>query len=164
MFCPKCGANVPDGSKFCESCGYNVQQFEQSNGQESRQTSPQPTYSPAPTPEYQPQQQTYNYQPRPQPAPAYQNTVNITDPRDNVYSMGGWLGTLLLTYIPIVNIICLLVWAFGSNTNRNKQNFARAMLIIGAVMIVISIILYVVIIAAVGSFFDQLGTFEDFIG
>ena len=25
MFCPNCGNNIADGSKFCNNCGYNLQ-------------------------------------------------------------------------------------------------------------------------------------------
>jgi len=162
MFCPKCGTNVPEGSKFCESCGYNIQQAEQAIRQEPQQASPQPTYNPGQT-QYQPQYQAQNYQPRPQPAPAYQNNtvnINITDPREKVYGIGGWLGTLLLSSIPLVGFICLLVWAFSSNTNKNKKNFAIAMLIFMVILLVISVILYASIMAAIGSFFDQLGDFD----
>jgi len=162
MFCPKCGTNVPEGSKFCESCGNNMQQAEQSIQQEPQQAPPQPTYNPNPAPAYQPQPQANNYQPR--PAPAYQNTVNITDPRDKVYGVGGWLGTLILTSIPIVGFILLLVWAFGSKANKNKKNFAIALLIFGVIATVIGIALYASILASIGGFLDQLGTFEEFMG
>ncbi|MCQ2484834.1 MAG: DUF4234 domain-containing protein [Clostridia bacterium] len=33
MFCPKCGANVPDTAKFCTSCGANLQVEENVNTQ-----------------------------------------------------------------------------------------------------------------------------------
>jgi len=158
MFCPKCGTNVPEGSKFCESCGNNMQQSEQSVHQVSPQESPKPTYNPNPAPAYQPQ-------PRPQPAPAYQNnTVNIVDPRDKPYGIGGWFGSIFLSSIPIVGFILLLVWAFGSNTNKNKKNWAIAMLIFWVIAIVLGIVLYASVMAALGGFIDQLGNLEDFMG
>lgn len=43
--------------------------------------------------------------------------------------LGEWMLTLFLTFIPIINIIALLVWAFSSSTKPSKQNWARAILI-----------------------------------
>lgn len=45
----------------------------------------------------------------------------------------------LISLIPIVNIVMMFVWGFG-NTNVNKKNWARAMLIVIAVSIVLSVI------------------------
>ena len=44
-------------------------------------------------------------------------------------STGQWVLTLLLVCIPIVNIILIFVWAFGSNTEPSKKNWARANII-----------------------------------
>lgn len=43
----------------------------------------------------------------------------------------------LLLMIPIVNLLCLIVWACGGSNNKNKVNLSRAMLfwmLIGAVI------------------------------
>lgn len=60
---------------------------------------------------------------------------------DSVITMGDWVVTLLLTFIPIVNIIMLCIWAFGSDTPLSKKNFAKAQLIFLAIGIVLSILL-----------------------
>ena len=44
-------------------------------------------------------------------------------------SFGDWMLTMLLLVIPIVNIVMLFVWAFGSNTNPSKSNWAKASLL-----------------------------------
>ncbi len=49
--------------------------------------------------------------------------------RDSVVSTGGWFVFMLILCIPIVNLIYILVQAFGSNSNRNKQGYCRAMLL-----------------------------------
>lgn len=50
-------------------------------------------------------------------------------------SVKDWLITLLLMAIPIVGIVLLFVYAFGNNENVNKQNWAKAQLImIGVVL------------------------------
>lgn len=46
-----------------------------------------------------------------------------------IMTVGDWFITLLLTAIPIVNIILLLVWSFSSETNINKKNWAKVQLI-----------------------------------
>ncbi len=48
-----------------------------------------------------------------------------------------WVLSYLALTIPCVNIVMLCIWAFSSNTNPSKQNWARAMFI----MIVIGIVL-----------------------
>jgi glycopeptide antibiotics resistance protein len=53
-----------------------------------------------------------------------------------VLSLGDWIITFIILAIPLVNIIMLFVWGFSSNTNPNKQNFAKATLIIYLVAIV----------------------------
>jgi len=61
---------------------------------------------------------------------------------------GNWMLTTLLMFIPVVNIILLFVWAFGSNTPVSKSNWAKASLIWG----LIGIALYVVAILIFGVF------------
>ena len=66
---------------------------------------------------------------------------------------GSWMLTILLLGIPLVNIIMLFVWAFGDNTNPNKRNYARASLLLAAIVIGIYAIIavLVIVLAAVGS-------------
>lgn len=46
-----------------------------------------------------------------------------------IMTTGDWFVTLLILSIPIVNIIMLLVWGFGSQGNVNRQNYCRASMI-----------------------------------
>lgn len=61
-------------------------------------------------------------------------------------SVGDWIITLIISAIPLVNIIMMLVWAFGSSTHPSKASWAKAYLIFIAAFIV----LYLVIVFAVG--------------
>lgn len=61
-----------------------------------------------------------------------------------VVSTTDWIITRLITAIPIVGLIMLFVWAFGSDTNPNKANWAKAMLI--WMLIGISISIFVLVI------------------
>ncbi len=69
---------------------------------------------------------------------------NQHDPNKDVMGMGEWLITLIVLAIPCVNIIMYFVWAFG-NGNENRKNFCRAGLIMMAVGIVLTILLYSII-------------------
>ena len=59
-------------------------------------------------------------------------------------SVADWVGSILLLLIPIANIVLLFVWAFGGNAPISKRNWARAHLLILAVVFG----LYIVIIVA----------------
>lgn len=123
--CDSCGAALVEGAKFCKNCGREVS-----------------AAAPASAP---PPQQTY-YQAPPQQPPYYpqQDTSPMT--------VGQFVATFLIQCIPIVGIIMLFVWAFGSDTNINRRNYARAMLIILAV----GAALYIVLFAAIGSFIGSI--------
>ena len=49
-------------------------------------------------------------------------------------SVADWVGSILLLLIPIANIVLLFVWAFGANAPMSKRNWARAHLLILAVV------------------------------
>ncbi|WP_321017059.1 hypothetical protein [Hungatella effluvii] len=72
-----------------------------------------------------------------------ENNTMATDPNKAVMTMGEWLITLIVLAIPCVNVIMYFVWAFG-NGNENRKNFCRAGLIVMAVGIVLTLILYAV--------------------
>ena len=46
-----------------------------------------------------------------------------TQQNNGIVTMGEWVVTILLCGIPLVNLIMLFVWAFGSNTKISKKNF-----------------------------------------
>jgi hypothetical protein len=51
-------------------------------------------------------------------------------PAEKVMSMQDWLITLIIMLIPIVNVIMLFVWGFGSGTHPSKANWAKASLLV----------------------------------
>lgn len=55
-------------------------------------------------------------------------------------TVGDWLLTMLIMIIPLVNLIMLFVWAFGSGTNESKANWAKASLLWMLIGIVIAFI------------------------
>jgi hypothetical protein len=58
-----------------------------------------------------------------------------------IVKTGDWVVTMLIMVIPLVNIIMLLVWAFGSSAPASKANWAKASLI----WILIAIVFYIVV-------------------
>lgn len=55
--------------------------------------------------------------------------MELEQQRQEVISTKDWVLTILITSIPILNIIMLFVWAFGGGTAKTKSNWAKAMLI-----------------------------------
>ena len=145
MFCENCGKQLPEGSQFCDACGAKT--ADQQSGQE--QASP-------------------NYQQQPYAPPAYQQNQYGNNGYQNyppqqggkvapVMSVGAFLGTMILLMIPLVNIILLFVWAFGSGTNPNKKNYCRATLIMILIGIVISILFSTLLVGLFANIFNQIG-------
>jgi|AGTN01.3.fsa_nt_gi hypothetical protein len=56
-------------------------------------------------------------------------------------SVGKWIGVMLLTAIPVVDIIAAFAWAFGPTVSKSLKNYGRAFLIL---------LLAVIILAAAG--------------
>lgn len=83
-------------------------------------------------------QQYQQYQQYNQPPyyPQYDSTTEVM-------SVGQYIGMFILSSIPVVNIICWIVWLCSTNTNKNKKNYIIANIVIWAIMIVISVIFVV---------------------
>ena len=113
---------------------------------------PAPQPKPAqPSPQVQtyqqpaPQVQTYQ-QPAPQaqayqqPAPQAQaNQQPAIAKTERPLPVWKYMGMMLLTGIPILGFIMILVWSFGRSWNKNTRNYARAVLIFGIIIFVLSI-------------------------
>ncbi|MGU3470195.1 hypothetical protein ACLBWT_03395 [Paenibacillus sp. D51F] len=65
-----------------------------------------------------------------------------------VIRTSSWMVTMLLLAIPILNIIMLLVWAFGSGVNLNKRNLSRAYLLLFLIVAGISLLIFLLTLAA----------------
>ena len=66
-----------------------------------------------------------------------------------VVTVGEWVLTYLIAAIPLVGLVMLFVWAFDSETNPNKANWAKAGLIWAAIIIGIYIVFAMVFGAAI---------------
>lgn len=75
-------------------------------------------------------------------------------------SIADWLITLLILFIPAINVLMLIVWSFRKSTHRSKANFSKALLL----LLVIFIFLLVLILALFGvTFFDFMSNNADFV-
>ena len=66
----------------------------------------------------------------------------IQNANQKTMSVKDWLITLLIMAIPLVGFIMLFVYAFGHNENVNKQNWAKAQLIVLAIVIGLMIVFF----------------------
>lgn len=94
-------------------------------------------------------QQTYNSQPVPPVAPPYGT------PDTQPVSIGGWIGVMLLTCLPLVNLIMLFVWAFSSSTKKSLKNYARASLILALIGVVLVVVVSIILAVCGISIFNE---------
>ena len=69
-------------------------------------------------------------------------------------SVGGWIGTLIVLAIPVVNIVMLFVWGLGSG-DIGRKRFCIASLILPAIGIVLSVVLFLIFGVAMFSLFGN---------
>ena len=72
-----------------------------------------------------------------------------------VVSTWEWLVYFLILAIPVLNIIIVLVDAFGSNRNENKKNFCRAIVITFVLSIIASVVFVVFFYVALEPLLDK---------
>lgn len=135
MFCKNCGKNLSDTAKFCNGCGAKTEA-----AQAAANTAPQP---PAYMPPAQATPPPQSYAP---PAPASYSPQPGREPLRVIQ----YIGMFLLTSIPLVGLILLFVWSFGGSVNLNKKNFARAMLILSVIGVILSIIFGAILANIIG--------------
>ena len=100
---------------------------------------------------YQPQQ---SYQPPQQPYQQYQpqQAYQAGDGElEEPVTFADWMVTMLITFIPVVNIIMMFVWAFGSTTKKSKANYFKATLVWTLIAFVLAIVMGGVFGAVLGS-------------
>lgn len=163
MYCPTCGKQVPDDSKFCEGCGANLiapadaavpaepqpETVPEPTQPVVEAAPPKPAYTPppaapvyaAPPPYAVPQPPVY----APVPPAQYMHPAGAqADDLTKPVGIGGFIGMIVLLFIPLVNFIMLLVWSFSSSVNVNKKNLARAILLLYIIFYVVMIVLMIV--------------------
>jgi len=116
------------------------------------QAAPQPQYNPyqqpnpynQQTPYQQPNPYNQQYNPYQQPNPytqynPYQQAPQPqADKSKDVVSFGEWFWTFLLMLLPVVNLVCMFVFAFGSK-KENKRNCFKALLVFALICFVLAL-------------------------
>ena len=143
MFCENCGNKLLEGGKFCDGCGAKTEAVQPVYAAAAEPAPAPPAYTPPPAQTAYASGQTYVPQP-----PAYSG-----QPGSEPLRVGQYIGMLLLMFVPILSVILLFMWSFGSSVNLNKKYFARAILIVSAIGIVLSIIFSTALIGIVGELF-----------
>ena len=124
MFCDHCGKIVPDNASVCDGCGKPT-----ASGRPPVAAAVPPYLSP--DGQAQPHSQAQGFAPPyQQPAAGYGYQPPYLPPRSEPLSVGDFAIIMIISAIPLVNLIMLLVWAFGSDVNVNRQNYARASLLL----------------------------------
>ncbi|MCL2165508.1 MAG: hypothetical protein FWH55_14245 [Oscillospiraceae bacterium] len=135
-------------SDYNQQPGYNQNRQYGSNQPNPQQSNPQQPYS----------QQSYSQQPYPQ-QPYPQQTIIQQQQAGGQWPhmrVGEWIVTMLLMLVPILNIVLVFVWAFGSNVNPSKKSYFQAMLIWAAVGVLLSIVLVSVFATAISALLFEL--------
>jgi len=73
------------------------------------------------------------------------DTIDTPSSSYQPISVKDWIITILITAIPLVGLIMLFVWGFGSETHPSKANWAKATLIWYLIGIVFSIIIFSIV-------------------
>ena len=139
MVCKNCGKEVKEGTKFCTDCGAPVQP-------EPQATYSRPNYQQPPQQQYQ-QQYAQPYQQYNQPYQA-NNSAPVT-------SVGKYVLWIILSTMFPAGFIILIVFALDK-TDKNRSNFAKAMLITQVCATVMSIIVLIVLAVLGVSVSDEI--------
>lgn len=167
--CPNCNLYYDDSANVCSACNgalvdanaapqaqpaqqYEAPQYE-APSEPAQYYAPQPTQPTQPAYDYsqqqaqaqsqyqqqyyQPQQHQQYYQPQ-NVAPSYDNTSKPV-------TVGKWVGLLILSAIPVVNIICWIVWLCSSTTNKSIKNFLVAEIVVYAICIGVGVLVSVLL-------------------
>ena len=67
---------------------------------------------------------------------------NVTfpmNPLSKPLSVGAYMLMMLIGMISPLNVILYLIWAFSPNTNINRKNYARAMLLMWLIVVILGV-------------------------
>ena len=64
-------------------------------------------------------------------------------------SVSDWIITFLIMIVPIVNIVMLFIWGFGSNTNLSKASWAKATLLWFCIITVIYVLFLIIVFSGI---------------
>ena len=137
MTCGKCGSQLKDGTTFCPYCGSKVEPLN------STPSSMQPPLSSSWS------------------SPSASGVNGFYTPEKKHLTIGGWVLRYLINFIPcvggIIFLIMLFVWSFDESYDDTSRNWAKANLIFIGICVALVLILYLIVVVAMGVTFDSLG-------
>lgn len=138
-FCENCGKIITEDMNFCRSCGYEINSSMQDDEEMTTSSSDvievEPPILETPISEIPIPEIPIPEIPNPM-IPIKEIPIDLIsklDHRLKPLGTGQYILAFILLSIPIVGFILLLVWAFASKINKNRQNLARAILILGII-------------------------------
>jgi cell division protein FtsW (lipid II flippase) len=63
-------------------------------------------------------------------------------------TVGDWMLSTLILCIPIVGLVMIFVWAFGSGTKKSKANFYKASLLWAAIYVGLFFVFFLLLLLA----------------
>lgn len=126
MHCTSCGSEIPEGVKFCGSCGKPSGQAMQQGPVQQAQPVCQPIKQVQPA--QQTVQQTNNQQVVHQVTGGEEQKPS-SDSKYAVMSVGGYMGSMFVMGIPVIGWLIAIIWACGGSKKVNRRNLARATII-----------------------------------
>ena len=152
MYCINCGKQLNENTMFCGSCG----------AKQEMQASTQPLVNNEINSASTEAADFSAGSAQPRITAQYQNAVQ-PDQKDLRKPMSIWqfLLMFIILAVPILNIVMLFVWAFGSKANLNKKNLSRAYMIIFVVMIILWIAVGASIMSIFGGITGSSSSFND---
>lgn len=165
-YCPQCGAPLPENCLFCPACGASCAR-PSGPAPETADSAPAITdESAVPAGEPAPEQpfagetassapESGPVPPPPGAGPRYATqppryTPSQPAPDKNEMTTGRYLACLILFAIPVVGLVMMFVWGFGSGENVHRRRLARAALLFVALLLVLCV-LFSIVMAAVGA-------------
>jgi hypothetical protein len=75
-------------------------------------------------------------------------SAEVTEIRQKPISICGWLGTIVVAFVPFINVIVLSYWSLSRKTDPNRKNFSIAGLIAIAIWIAVILAIFIYMYAA----------------
>lgn len=68
---------------------------------------------------------------------------------EKLISVAAWVGTILISLVPLLNVAFLLYWSFRGGVDPNRRNFSRAGLIVIGLLILLTLGAFVYMVLSI---------------
>ncbi len=91
------------------------------------------------------------------PEPVSQTPAPFAPEGCKPVAFSDWLVTLVITLVPVLNLVMLILWATEQNTNPSKANWAKASLVVIALQVIFTLFLIGAFIGSLSGTLSELG-------